>query len=68
MSSHMPGTHGMPHNAHPLCSNLKTDAGCIWCCAQCDAGQHVCSGCGTPVSHLGNELTGDPHGCALVSA
>lgn len=32
------------------CAHDKDD-GCMWCCATCNADQHICRGCGTPIDH-----------------
>ena len=39
------------------CQYAKTDQGCYWCCVDCNHDTHICPGCGTPLSHLGNERT-----------
>lgn len=44
-----------PHNHDPLCPFLKTNAGCIWCCNLCNYDEHVCMGCGTPLTHLSRD-------------
>jgi len=47
----------VPLNHPPAseCLDLKTEKGCIYCCAACDYDQHICPGCGANLTHLGHE-------------
>lgn len=38
------------------CEYLKTDTGCYYCCDSCNYNTHICHGCGSDLSHLGNEV------------
>lgn len=40
------------------CPHIEADPdrGCYWCCDACNHDTHTCPGCGTPLSHAGNEL------------
>lgn len=44
----------IPEHDYP-CERIKTDAGCYHCCDACNYDRHTCPGCGTPLTHLGNE-------------